>query len=154
MNKCLLPWCIICATLAQTSALVVSAFAVVRFILYTISMVFTGKGKEDVDSKMEKYIAIEGMTYVPIFCVFFGAYTSMRNLLAFRNPWACLSGPFVYIKTIRRQAENIYAYYIELKQTGGLEQDEDSFFSWGNNNPEVLRNLMVGLPLKPLGKHS
>lgn len=153
MNKCLIPWCIICATLAQTSALVVSAFAVVRIILHTIMMVFTGKGKEDVESKMEKYFAIEGMIYGPIFCIFFGAYTSIQHLLAFRNPWFCLSGPFVYTKTIRPQAETIYGYYSELKQTGKLEKDEDSFFSWSIKNPEVLKYLIVGLPLKPLDKH-
>ena len=145
MNLLLIPWYIMCATLAQTSALVITTFAAVRYLLYATYITITGKAYDE--DHVRKEMAIGIMTYIPILAIVFAAYTSKQHLVGFRNPLSCIFGPIASRKIIGAQAEEIYDSYLMMRHMGKLEQDEvgslNGFFKWLNNHKEVWEDLIL-----------
>lgn len=145
MNLILVPWYIICATLAQTSALVITAFATIRYLLYATYVTIMGKEYSKDQVYMEMATGI--MTYVPILAIVFGAYISKQHLVGFRDPLGCIFGPVRSTKVIGHRATEIYESYLELRRMGALEKDEDNgiggFFAWLNKNQELWEDLIL-----------
>lgn len=155
MNLLLLPWYIVCATLAQTSAIGVTAFAAVRYLLYSTYVTITGKeyNKEQVVGEM----AVGLMTYVPILIIVFSSYTSKQHLVGFKNPLGCIFGPAVSIKIIGKQAMDIYESYLGMKRMGTLDKEEEGslngFFKWLNKHKELWEDLVLA-PYRFLSQRS
>ena len=144
MNLLLIPWYIMCATLAQTSSLILMLCSSISYLIrYAHSKLI---GKEFSKEKIRMDLAIGVLTYVPLLAIVFSAYTAKNGLANYKDPLGCIFGPANATKFMGRQAEEVYGLYLVMKHLGQLAEDEENlngFFKWLNRRPELTEDILM-----------